>query len=202
MNNSNIVWHNATVTREGRNKQNNHKSIVLWFTGLSGSGKSTLAHAVEEKLHALECKTIVLDGDNIRHGLNGDLSFIDRDRKENLRRVGEVSKLFVEAGVITLAAFISPFKDDRKLVRGLVPYGDFMEIFVDCSIEICERRDTKGLYKRARTGEIPNFTGISSPYEVPDSAELVVKTDNKNLAESVEEVMKALTDKGVIINKD
>ncbi len=202
MNNSNIVWHNATVTREGRNKPNNHKSIVLWFTGLSGSGKSTLAHAVEEKLHALECKTIVLDGDNIRHGLNGDLSFIDRDRKENLRRVGEVSKLFVEAGVITLAAFISPFKDDRKLVRGLVPYGDFMEIFVDCSIEICERRDTKGLYKRARTGEIPNFTGISSPYEVPDSAELVVKTDNKNLAESVEEVMKALTDKGVIINKD
>jgi len=200
--NSNIVWHHATVTRERRNQQNKHKSIVLWFTGLSGSGKSTLAHAVEEELHQLSCRTIVLDGDNVRHGLCSDLTFIDSDRKENLRRIAEMSKLFVEAGVITLAAFISPLKEDREKVRNLMLQGDFLEVFVDCSIEVCEKRDVKGIYKRARAGEILNFTGISSPYETPDDAELVIKTDSKTLQESVDEVMKMLIDKGVIVNEN
>jgi len=200
--NSNIVWHHATVTRERRNQQNKHKSIVLWFTGLSGSGKSTLAHAVEEELHQLSCRTIVLDGDNVRHGLCSDLTFTDSDRKENLRRISEMSKLFVEAGVITLAAFISPLKEDREKVRNLMPQGDFLEVFVDCSIEVCEKRDVKGIYKRARAGEILNFTGISSPYETPDDAELVVKTDSKTLEESVDEVMKMLIDRGVIVNEN
>jgi len=200
--NSNIVWHHATVTRERRNQQNKHKSIVLWFTGLSGAGKSTLAHAVEEELHQLSCRTIVLDGDNVRHGLCSDLTFIDSDRKENLRRIAEMSKLFVEAGVITLAAFISPFREDREKVRSLMSQGDFLEVFVDCSMEICEERDVKGIYKRARAGEILNFTGISSPYETPDDAELVIKTDSKTLEESVDEVMKMLIDRGVIVNEN
>ena len=197
-----IIWHHATVTRERRNQQNKHKSIVLWFTGLSGAGKSTLAHAVEEELHQLSCRTIVLDGDNVRHGLCSDLTFIDSDRKENLRRIAEMSKLFVEAGVITLTAFISPFKEDREKVRNLMPQGDFLEVFVDCSIEVCEKRDVKGMYKRARAGEILNFTGISSPYETPDDAELVIKTDSKTLEESVDEVMKMLIDRGIIVNEN
>jgi len=194
---SNIIWHHATVTRERRNQQNGHKSVVLWFTGLSGAGKSTLAHAVEERLHQRGCSTIVLDGDNVRHGLCNDLAFTDNDRKENMRRIGELSKLFIEAGVITLTAFISPFKVDREKIRNLMPHGDFLEIFVDCSINICERRDAKGLYKRAKAGEILNFTGISSPYEAPDDAELVIKTDSKTLKESVDEVMKMLIDRGI-----
>jgi adenylylsulfate kinase len=197
-----IIWHHATVTRKRRNDQNGHKSVVLWFTGLSGAGKSTLAHAVEEELHQLSCRTIVLDGDNVRHGLCSDLTFIDSDRKENLRRIAEMSKLFVEAGVITLAAFISPFREDREKVRSLMSQGDFLEVFVDCSMEICEERDVKGIYKRARAGEILNFTGISSPYETPDDAELVIKTDSKTLEESVDEVMKMLIDRGVIVNEN
>jgi adenylylsulfate kinase len=200
--NHNIIWHHATVTRERRNQQNEHKSVVLWFTGLSGSGKSTLAHAVEEELHQIGCRTIVLDGDNVRHGLCSDLAFTDNDRKENLRRIAEMSKLFVEAGVITLTAFISPFKEDREKVRNLMPQGDFLEVFVDCSIEVCEKRDVKGMYKRARAGEILNFTGISSPYETPDDAELVIKTDSKTLEESVDEVMKMLIDRGIIVNEN
>jgi len=133
-----IVWHNATVTRERRNQQNLHKSAVIWFTGLSGSGKSTLAHAVEELLYQKGCKTFVMDGDNVRHGLSADLDFSDEDRKENLRRIGEVSKLFIEAGIIVLTAFISPFREDRKRVRSLMPHGDFLEVYVDCPIEVCE----------------------------------------------------------------
>jgi len=199
---NNIVWHHATVTRERRNLQNKHQSVILWFTGLSGAGKSTLAHAVEEELYQLGCRTFVLDGDNVRHGLCSDLTFSDNDRKENLRRVGEMSKLFIEAGLITLTAFISPFKKDREKIRNLVSQGDFLEIFVDCSIEICEKRDVKGMYKRAKAGEISNFTGVSSPYEAPDDAELVVKTDNQTLKESVEGVMKMLFDKGVIANEN
>ena len=174
----------------------------MWFTGLSGAGKSTLAHAVEEELYQLGCRTFVLDGDNVRHGLCSDLTFSDNDRKENLRRVGEMSKLFIEAGLITLTAFISPFKKDREKIRNLVSQGDFLEIFVDCSIEICEKRDVKGMYKRAKAGEISNFTGVSSHYEAPDDAELVVKTDNQTLKESVEGVMKMLFDKGVIANEN
>ncbi len=198
----NIIWHHATVTRERRNQQNGHRSVVLWFTGLSGSGKSTLAHAVEEELHQIGCRTIVLDGDNVRHGLCSDLAFTDNDRKENLRRIGEMSKLFIEAGVLTLTAFISPFHKDREKIRNLMPYGDFIEIFVECSIEVCERRDVKGLYRRAKSGEIANFTGISSPYEVPEDAELVIKTDDKTLEESVNEVMKMLYDKGIVTNEN
>jgi len=202
MTNSNIVWHDSTVTREHRNQQNKHKSIVLWFTGLSGSGKSTLAHAVEEKLHQIGCRTIVLDGDNVRHGLCDDLTFTDSDRTENMRRIGELSKLFIEAGVITLTAFISPFKQDREKVRNLVSHDDFLEVFVDCSIEVCQERDVKGMYKRAMAGEILNFTGISSPYEAPNNAELVIKTDDKTLEESVNEVMKVLFDRGIIVNEN
>jgi adenylylsulfate kinase len=202
MTNSNIIWHDSTVTREHRNQQNKHKSIVLWFTGLSGSGKSTLAHAVEEKLYQIGCRTIVLDGDNVRHGLCDDLTFTDSDRTENMRRIGELSKLFIEAGVITLTAFISPFKQDREKVRNLVSHDDFLEVFVDCSIEVCQERDVKGMYKRAMAGEILNFTGISSPYEAPNNAELVIKTDDKTLEESVNEVMKVLFDRGIIVNEN
>jgi len=195
---NNIVWHSATVTRLRRNQQNNHKSVALWFTGLSGSGKSTLAHSVEERLYQLECRTIVLDGDNLRHGLCSDLGFSDTDRKENLRRVGEVSKLFVESGLIVLTAFISPFIDDRKKVRRLFPHGDFLEIFVDCSLEVCEERDVKGLYNKARQGVIKDFTGISSPYEPPIKPELTINTSSQTLEESVESVLSLLSDRGLI----
>ena len=198
-NSTNVVWHHATVTRERRNQQNSHKSVVLWFTGLSGAGKSTLAHAVEEELHQHEVRTFVLDGDNVRHGLNGDLGFSDADRTENLRRVGEVSKLFIEAGVIVLTAFISPFREDRNRVRGLMPHGDFIEIHGDCPVEVCEQRDVKGLYQRARAGEVSQFTGVSSPYEVPEKPELTVKTDQEPLEESVGKVMHYLAGRGLII---
>ena len=195
----NIIWHSATVTRERRQLQQQHKSVVLWFTGLSGSGKSTLAHAVEEKLHQLGCKTFVLDGDNVRHGLCRDLSFSDEDRKENIRRIGEVSKLFLEAGTIILTAFISPFQEDRNLVRNLMPHGDFLEIYCHASIEVCESRDPKGLYKKAREGKIKDFTGINSPYEAPEKPELDIDTEKQSLEESVERVVKLLQKRGVVL---
>jgi len=194
---SDVVWHHATVTRDRRNQQNNHKSVVLWFTGLSGSGKSTLAHAVEEELHQMGCRTFVLDGDNVRHGLNGDLSFSDKDRKENLRRIGEVSKLFIEAGTIVLTAFISPFREERRKIRSMMPHGDFIEIYVDCSIEVCESRDVKGLYQKAREGEINQFTGISSPYEPPEAQELTVNTSQETLTESITKILQLLKERGV-----
>ncbi len=172
--------------------------MVLWFTGLSGAGKSTLANAVEERLHQKGCRTTVLDGDNVRHGLSGDLGFTVEDRRENQRRIGEVSKLFVEAGIIVLTAFISPFSEDRRKVRNLLPQGDFIEIYVKCALEVCESRDVKGAYKRARAGEITEFTGISSPYEPPEEAELTVDTDKQSLGESVELVMQMLVEKGVL----
>ncbi len=197
----NTVWHHATVTRQRRNQKNNHKSAVLWFTGLSGSGKSTLAHCVEEELYRLDCRTIVLDGDNVRHGLCGDLGFSDTDRKENIRRIGEMSKLFVEAGVIALSAFISPFSKDRNRVKELMGQGEFIEIFVDCSIDICKKRDIKGLYKKAEKGEVINFTGISSIYEPPESPDLVVNTENQTLDQSVKLVMNLLIDRGIINNE-
>ena len=195
---SNVVWHHATVTRGRRQNQNGHKSVVLWFTGLSGAGKSTLAHALEEELHQRGCRTYVLDGDNVRHGLCGDLGFSKEDRVENIRRVGELSKLFLEAGVITLTAFISPFKSDRELVRKLVPHGDFLEIYCRCSLDICEERDVKGLYKRARAGEIKDFTGISSPYEAPDNAELTIDTGERSLDICVGEVIGLLKVRGIL----
>jgi len=196
---TNTVWHNATVTRERREKLNGHKSAILWFTGLSGSGKSTLAHSVEEKLHQMNCKTFVFDGDNVRQGLCGDLGFNDDDRKENLRRIGEMTKLFLEAGTISLTAFISPFKEDRQKIRSMVPHGDFIEVYCRCPISKCEERDVKGLYKKARAGEIPHFTGISSPYEEPQNPELVVDTDGSvSLDETVGKVLDALREKGVL----
>jgi len=196
---SNVVWHHATVTRARREKQNGHRTTILWFTGLSGSGKSTLAHAVEEELHCMGCRTFVFDGDNVRHGLCADLGFSDKDRIENIRRVGEMAKLFLEAGVISLTAFISPFRSDRRKVRSLVPHGDFLEIYCNCSLEICEARDVKGLYKRARAGEIKDFTGISSPYEEPENPELNVDTGKLTLAESVAMVIEMLKARGIIL---
>ena len=194
----NTIYHNATVTRERRNQLNGHKSVVIWFTGLSGSGKSTLAHSVEEKLHNLGCRTYVLDGDNVRHGLSSNLSFSDNDRKENIRRIGEAAKLMMESGVIAMTAFISPFKKDRNLVRQLLPQGDFIEIYCNTSLEVCESRDVKGLYKRARAGEIKNYTGIDSPYEEPDDPELVIDTESESLEESVTKVINFLKFKEII----
>ena len=190
---TNTVWHNATVTRERREKLNGHKSAILWFTGLSGSGKSTVAHSVEEALHQLGSKTFVFDGDNVRHGLCNDLSFTDSDRKENLRRIGEMVKLFLDAGTISLTAFISPFKEDRDKIRSMVPAGGFIEIYCRCPISKCEERDVKGLYKKARAGEIPHFTGISSPYEEPETPEVVVDTDGSvSVEDTVTKIITAL----------
>ncbi len=198
---SNTVWHHATVEREHREKLHHHKSVVLWFTGLSGSGKSTLAHAVEDRLHKMSVSTFVLDGDNVRHGLCGDLGFNDKDRVENIRRIGEVAKLFTESGIITLTAFISPFRTDRNSARKLMPHGDFLEIYCECPLDICENRDVKGLYKKARSGEIPFFTGIDSPYEAPDRAELTVQTGTKPLEECVDSVIELLVGRGIIPSK-
>jgi adenylylsulfate kinase len=194
----NVVWHHATVTRQRRNIQNKHKSVALWFTGLSGSGKSTLAHAVEEELHQLGCRTMTLDGDNIRHGLCKDLDFSAENRKENIRRIGEVAKLFIESGVITLTAFISPFKEDRDKVRKLLANQDLIEIYVKCPISVCGARDVKGMYKKAKANEIKNFTGISSPYEAPESPGLIVDTDQETLDESVDKVLGVLINRGII----
>ena len=195
---TNVVWHQATIDRSHREQQNGHKSTILWFTGLSGSGKSTLAHAVESRLHKNGSRTYVLDGDNVRHGLCGDLGFSDKDRVENIRRVGEVAKLFTEAGIITLTAFISPFIADRDRVRGLVETGDFVEIYCQCALEVCEDRDVKGLYKKARAGEIPEFTGINSPYEEPVNPEVTVNTAELTLEQSVDKVISYLQGQGII----
>lgn len=195
---ANVIWHNATVTRARREAQNGHRGAIIWFTGLSGSGKSTLAHAVEETLHQRGCRTFVLDGDNVRHGLCGDLSFSTQDRQENIRRIGEMAKLFMEAGVIVLTAFISPYRADREHVRGMVAHGDFIEIYCNTSLEICESRDVKGSYKKARAGQIPEFTGISSPYEAPTNPELVVQTGTTELGACVQLVITEMKQRGII----
>ncbi len=179
--NKNIQWHSGVIHREDRQVQNGHKSFILWFTGLSGAGKSTLAHRVEEILFSRHCRSYVIDGDNVRHGLCADLGFSDEDRCENIRRIGEMSQLFVDAGMIVLAAFISPFRADRDKIRARLAAGDFIEVYCDASLDVCESRDTKGLYKRARCGEIPTFTGISSPYEAPENPELTVATGTASL---------------------
>ena len=176
MKDKNIVWHNSQVSKESRSKLTSQNPCVLWFTGLSGSGKSTIANALEEMLYYNGNFTYLLDGDNIRHGLNSDLGFDDKSRIENIRRVGEVAKLFVDSGLIVLTAFISPFQKDRDMVRELVEDKEFIEVYVDTPLEVCESRDPKGLYQKARKGEIPNFTGISSPYEVPTRAEIPIFT--------------------------
>jgi len=195
---SNVVWQETIINRSQRESQNGHRSTILWFTGLSGSGKSTLAHAVEDRLHNMKCRTTVLDGDNIRHGLCGDLGFSDEARVENIRRIGEVAKLFLDAGVIAHTAFISPFIADRDRVRNLVDDGDFVEIFCKCALDTCEKRDVKGLYKKARSGEIKEFTGISSPYEEPVNPEISVDTDKLDLNECVDKIIQYLTEKEII----
>ena len=189
---SNVVWHNATVTRERRETLNGHRGGLFWFTGLSGAGKSTLAHSVEEKLHQNGYRTFVLDGDNVRHGLCADLGFTEDDRKENIRRIGHMAMLYVEAGIVVLTAFISPFRADRDNVRKIAG-ADFNEIYCKCSIDVCEQRDVKGLYKRARAGEIPEFTGISSPYEEPEYADLTVDTET-HLEACTDEVYKYISE--------
>lgn len=195
---ANIVWHPTTVTKEDRQRRAGHKSCVLWFTGLSGAGKSTLANAVEHELHQRGLASYVLDGDNIRHGLNRGLGFGAEDRKENIRRIGEVAKLFVDAGVITLTAFISPYREDRELARGLLEEGEFVEVYVKCPLEECERRDVKGLYQKARNGEIGQFTGISSPYEEPEAPELVIESGELSVEASVATIVSYLEKRGII----
>lgn len=195
---TNVVWHHATVTRVRREAQNGHRGAIIWFTGFSGAGKSTLAHAVEEELYQRGCRTFVLDGDNVRHGLCGDLGFSTKDRVENIRRIGEMAKLFMEAGVIVLTAFISPYRADRERVRGMVEHGDFIEIFCDSSIAVCESRDVKGLYKKARAGQIAEFTGISSPYEAPANPELTVNTGAAELGVCVDQVIAEMMQRNII----
>ena len=194
----NILWHDALVSRADRQSQNGHNSVILWFTGLSGAGKSTLAHAVECRLHELGCHTFVFDGDNVRHGLCADLGFSADDRSENIRRIGEMAKLFVEAGVIALTAFISPYRADRDRVRALAAPGDFIEIYCECPLDVCEQRDVKGLYAKARQGVIRDFTGISSPYEQPETPELAVNTATLPLDACVEQVLALLRQRGII----
>ncbi|MDX8405847.1 MAG: adenylyl-sulfate kinase [Mariprofundus sp.] len=195
---TNVVWHEATVTRTRREAANGHRSAILWFTGFSGAGKSTLAHALEERLHGMGLRTFVFDGDNVRHGLCADLNFSDADREENIRRVGEMAKLFIQAGVLALTAFISPFRSDRQRVRALVSEGDFIEIYCKASLDACEARDVKGLYAKARSGEIKDFTGISSPYEAPESPEVVVDTGTKPLDDCVDQIIQYLIEHEII----
>ncbi|HUO76266.1 MAG TPA: adenylyl-sulfate kinase [Thermodesulfovibrionales bacterium] len=193
-----VVWHECLVKRADRNSLNNHKSGLVWFTGLSASGKSTIAHAVEKELHDRGIRTYVLDGDNVRHGLNSNLGFSPEDRKENIRRIGEVAKLMADAGIVVFTAFISPYREDRDTVRKLFEGDHFYEVFVKCSIEECERRDPKGLYKKARAGIIKNYTGISSPYEEPLVPELIVDTEHLTIEESVNQVIGFLCERNLI----
>ena len=195
---SDVVWHLASVSHEARAQLNGHKPAVLWFTGLSGSGKSTVANAVDLMLHQLSTKTYVLDGDNVRHGLNGDLGFSDVDRIENIRRIGEVSKLFVDAGLLVSTAFISPFIADREMVRQQLSEGEFVEVFIDTPLAVCESRDPKGLYKKARAGEIKNFTGIDSAYEAPINPEIHVETADKSIEECAKQVIDYLQAQGYL----
>ncbi len=197
MENKNIVWHDHHLSRKERSKIKEQRPCILWFTGLSGSGKSTVANAVEVKLAELKKHTYLLDGDNVRHGLNKDLGFSDADRVENIRRIGEVSGLFVDAGNIVLTAFISPFREDRETVRALVKEGEFIEVFVDTPLEICEQRDPKGLYAKARRGEIPEFTGISSPYEAPEKPEIHLQGE-LGIEESADAILNYLNEKDYI----
>lgn len=195
---SHIVWHNHHLSKNDHSNHKNQRPCILWFTGLSGSGKSTIANALESKLYERGKHTYLLDGDNVRHGLNKDLGFSNADRIENIRRIGEVSKLFADAGLIVITAFISPFRSDREIVRNLVEEGEFIEIFVDTPIHICEQRDPKGLYKKARAGEIADFTGISSPYEAPEAPEIHLFSEQQSIDESVHIIITYLHQKGYL----
>lgn len=194
----NIYWHNSTITRKDRERLNGHKGVTIWLTGLSGSGKSTIAQKLEERLFEIGVHTFILDGDNIRFGLNKDLGFSREDRDENIRRIGEVAKLFTNAGIINIIAFISPYISDRERAREIQPKGDFIEVYVKCPLYICEKRDPKGLYKKARTGEIKNFTGINDPYEEPINPELVIDTANLNVEKAVQQILDYLVEKNII----
>jgi adenylylsulfate kinase len=196
--NTHIVWQPAIVTRQVREQRNRHKSVIIWFTGFSGAGKSTLAHALEERLFQQGCQTYVCDGDNIRHGLCQDLGFSPEHRVENIRRIGEVAKLLLDAGVIALTAFISPYRSDRERARSLVPSGDFIEVYCRCSLDICEQRDVKGLYRQARAGNIKEFTGISAPYEPPLQADIEVDTGHRSVIECVDQIMAYLISRGIV----
>jgi adenylylsulfate kinase len=193
-----VVWQHTEINKERRNKLNQHKSAILWFTGLSGSGKSTVANELEKILHQLAIRTFILDGDNIRHGLSKDLAFSDDDRRENIRRIGEVAKLFIESGTMTLTTFISPFRIERDSVRHMVKRNEYIEIYVKCSLDVCEERDVKGLYKKARNGEIKKFTGIDSPYEEPTSAEIVVDTSSMTTEKCVNQILYYMISTGLI----
>ena len=194
----NITWHEAEIDRAARETLMGHQGAVIWYTGLSGSGKSTLANAVERALHSRGIHSYLLDGDNVRQGLNRDLGFSPADREENIRRIGEVAHLLAEAGMVAMTAFISPYRKDRELARSLNEVGRFIEVYCRCSLEACEQRDPKGLYKKARAGVIPEFTGISAPYEEPESAELIVDTDKSNLEGCVAAVVAYLEEQGVV----
>lgn len=194
----NITWHDTMLTKEDRFQLHQHRSAVIWLTGLSGAGKSTLANAVDYQLHHAKISSYVLDGDNIRHGLNKGLGFSESDRKENIRRIGEVAKLFVDSGIVTLTAFISPFQEDRESVRQLFQAGEFIEVYVKCALEVCEQRDPKGLYKKARNGEIGEFTGISSPYEAPLNPEIVIDTEEMSIDRASHTIITYLREKGII----
>ncbi len=198
-NSPNVVRHRAAVIRSRRETLNGHMSVNLWFTGLSGSGKSTLAHAVEERFHLMGCRTYVFDGDNVRHGLCGDLGFSLEDRSENLRRIAHMVNLFLDAGVLSLTAFISPLHADRQRVKEIIGEENLIEVYCNCPLEICEQRDVKGLYKKARKGEIKNYTGISSPYEPPSSPDIELKTGEMNLNECVKIIVNELKERGIIL---
>lgn len=198
MSEKNVVWHSHKLNRDDRARIKGHRSCILWFTGLSASGKSTIANELEYELHKKGKHTYILDGDNIRHGLNKNLGFSADDRKENIRRIGEVAKLFVDAGVIAITAFISPFRGDRETVRGLMKPGEFIEVFAKCPISVCQERDPKGLYKKAIAGEIKEFTGISQPYEEPLNAELVIETDKMQVGECVDRILDYLAKHKII----
>jgi adenylylsulfate kinase len=194
---TNVTWHEHAVSKEERQKLSGHKGLVLWFTGLSASGKSTVANVVDHKLYTMGKRSFVLDGDNIRMGLNKNLGFSAEDRAENIRRIGEVGKLFASSGTIAVTAFISPYRKDRDACRAMLPAGEFIEIFMNTSLEKCEQRDPKGLYKKARAGQLKGFTGIDDPYEAPEKPELVLDGDNKGIDELADEVIAYLTAKGV-----
>ena len=195
---TNIKWHHGKITKEDRTKLLNQKGATIWLTGLSGSGKSTIAVELEHALIENKHQAYILDGDNIRHGLNKNLGFSPEDRTENIRRIGEVAKLFTEANIITIAAFVSPYREDRENVRKLLGHGEFIEIYVKCSLEVCEARDTKGLYKKARAGEVKDFTGISAPYEEPLDPELTIDSSKLSVEESTRAILNYLEEKGYV----
>jgi adenylylsulfate kinase len=194
---NNCTWYKGCVSREDREKLHSHKGAVIWFTGLSASGKSTIAHLLEKKLHDAGCSTYVFDGDNVRHGLCKDLGFSENDRRENIRRIGEMVKLFLDAGIIAITAFISPYRKDREMIREMVGNGRFIECYVKCPVEVCIERDPKGIYQKAKQGMIKNFTGISAPYEPPEYPEVVIESDKENAGESVNHLMLLIKSFGI-----